>query len=73
MKTGNYLAAEPEGILKLFLFGIPINFLADAFDTDTSSVEFSLRQAIRKREIRSIATPVELFETAGELIRGGAR
>ena len=44
------LSAEPEGVLALFMFGVPIEQLAKAFGTNIQDVEASLREAIRKRE-----------------------
>lgn len=55
---GRTLVAKPEGMLHLFLeAGVSVEYLAGAFETDTRTVESSLREAMRKRDATARASP----------------
>ena len=64
------LLATPEGLLNLFLnAGASVESLAGAFGVDTSVIESSLREAMRKRDaiIRaSTSSTVETLRTFGD-------
>lgn len=60
------LPAEPEGVLILFMFGVPVDILARSFATTAANVETAMREAIRKKDSTAVTGPRSID---GEFVR----